>query len=245
MSVPAPAFADAGDLLVRFGAAADARDRGDARRDAGVRREAGLPVQGTERVAPLRGVTAAAAADRLNRNPDVLYAEPDRTRSASMTTSDPSFGAQWALTQINAPAAWDVTVGSRSVLVAVVDSGVDASHPDLAGNLTAGWDFVDDDAIPDDETEDGHGTHVTGVIGAASDNGIGVSGVNWNAQMMPLRVLGANRKGALSDEVLGVARAVASGARVVNLSMSGEGFLPDRVRRDRRRRGHAVRGRRR
>lgn len=210
-------------LLVRYKPDASAGERAAARRDAGVRREQGFAVAELEAVAPERGVDADVAAARLRRDPDVLYAEPDRGRRAALTPSDALFGLQWGLDRIGAPAAWDVTTGAPQVVVAVADGGADLDHPDLAPNLVPGWDFVDDDARPEDEDPSGHGTHVAGIVGARGDDGVGVTGVAWTTRIMPLRVLGADGTGTVSNAIGAYERAARSGARVVNLSFGGAG----------------------
>ncbi len=211
-------------LLVRYKPGASAGERAAARRDAGVRRERGFAVAELEAVAPERGADAAAAAARLRRDPDVLYAEADRARQAARVPSDALFGFQWGLERISAPAAWDITTGAPQTVVAVADGGADLDHPDLAPNLVPGWDFVDDDAMPDDEDPSGHGTHVAGTVGARGDDGTGVSGVVWTTRIMPLRVLGADGTGMVSDAIGAYELAARSGARIVNLSFGGQGM---------------------
>lgn len=122
---------------------------------------------------------APALPEALGKSKDVEYVEPEFTAQAVGTSNDPFFtaGNQWALSKIQAPLAWDQSTGSSNVVVAVVDSGVWASHPDLAGKVLPGYDFVNNDA---DSTDDaGHGTAVAGVIGAATNNGVGMAGVTW------------------------------------------------------------------
>ena len=210
-------------LLVRYKPGASAGERAAARRDAGVRRERGFAVVGLEAVAPERGVDVAAAAARLRRDPDVRYAETDRVRRAARIPSDALFGFQWDLERISAPAAWDITTGAPQIVVAVADGGADLDHPDLAPNLVSGWDFVDADGLPDDEDPSGHGTHVAGTVGARGDDGTGVSGVAWTTRIMPLRVLGADGTGTVSDTIGAYELAARSGARIVNLSFGGTG----------------------
>jgi hypothetical protein len=147
------------------------------------------------------------------------------TRSVDgLVVDDPLFGRQWGFAQIHAPQAWAATMGSASVRVAVLDTGVDLEHPDLAPNLAAGYDYVDHDPFPYDESEDGHGTHIAGVIGAVADNGVGVAGLNWQAQMVPMRTFDADGNGDVSAGVEAIVTAVSGGARVVNLSFSGSEF---------------------
>jgi subtilisin family serine protease len=232
-----PARAGSGDVIVRFRAAATADDRSDARRAGRVKRERGLPVAGMELADPEAGVSAQQAAARLERDPGVLYAEPDAPRVAFATFPDDDFfGLEWGLhntgqsilgvagvrdADIDAPEAWDVTVGDPAVVVAVADSGVDAAHPDLAPNLDPrGYDFVEGDTTPQDE--DGHGTHVAGTVAASGDDGVGVTGAAWRVTALPLRILGADGTGSVSDAIRAYAYAAEAGARVVNLSLGGD-----------------------
>ncbi|MDC4227767.1 MAG: S8 family serine peptidase [Candidatus Manganitrophus sp.] len=161
---------------------------------------------------------------RLQREPDVLYAEPNFIRRPFVTPNDTHFPKQWHYELINLPQAWDVTKGSNNIVVAVLDTGVLFDHPDLGrfgidpnGRLIDGFDFISDpessgdpDGVVDsDATDVGddprgvsssfHGTHVAGTIGAATNNGGGVAGVTWETRIMPLRVLG--RKGGSDADI--------------------------------------------
>src|SRR6185312_6437013 len=171
-------------IIVRYAAGADARARLAARSDAGVVRAASLPLARTEVVAPRTGTSVSGAIADLERSPDVAFAEPDASRRALGIASpnDTRFASQWGLQNtgqmifglsqsylgtpgddIDVMPAWaaGVTNGSGAS-VAVVDTGVDLGHPDLAGNLISGQDLVDGDNVPADQN--GHGTHVAGVI---------------------------------------------------------------------------------
>lgn len=130
--------------------------------------------------------------------------------------ADPARSRQWNLDRIGADAAWSRGDGS-GVTVAVIDSGVDLDHEDLAGRLVAGHDFVDDDDEPRDAY--GHGTHVAGIIAAARGNDRGVVGVAPGARIMPLRVLGPDGGGQVEDVVAAVRWAIGHHADVVNLSL--------------------------
>ena len=234
---------------------------------------------------PMAAAEARAAATRIALDPDVEYAVPDQVMHKLQTTpNDPDFaGKQWNLQPAataaggaNLPLAWQKTTGSNSVVVAVVDTGVRPGHPDLAGRLLAGYDFISSDAFaalnyppnwnaadgngrdadatdPGDYLDDAvlallamvppnqrpsptpsswHGTHVAGIIGAASNNGVGVAGVDWSARILPVRVLGRDG-GTTSDIVDGMAWAAGlavpgvpantTPARVINLSLGGSG----------------------
>ena len=243
LALPALAHADAGQVIVRFAVRADAADRAAARLDAGVVRDRALPVSGVEVVDPRPGRSEAAAIAALERSPDVLYAERDAPRSADQLANDPRLPAQWGLAAIGAPAAWDAETGDRGVTVAVVDSGIEFTHADLAPNLWRnpgetpdgrdddangyvddinGWDFVDGDALPADAN--GHGTHVAGTIAASGNDGVGVTGVTWRAGLMALRALDATGSGYTSDLVRAYAYAARNGARIVNASLGGSSY---------------------
>lgn len=163
--------------------------------------------------------------------------------------SDRGFAAQWQLTSdraMGARSAWRITTGGDAV-VAVLDTGADLDHPDLAPNLWTnagevpgngvdddgngyaddvhGYDFADADADPSDDNS--HGTHVAGVVAARGDNGLGTTGVAWRARLMIVRVLGTDGSGSVADVARGVRYAVANGARVINLSMAGPDTAPE------------------
>ena len=145
----------------------------------------------------------------LRKRADVASADVNYLRKPLVQPNDPLFGQQWDAQLINLPQAWDITKGSSQVIVAVLDTGVLLNHPDLQGKLVTGYDFISDaqnaldgDGIDPDPSDPGdqslggsssfHGTHVTGTIAAATDNGIGVAGTGWQTRVMPLRVLGKN-----------------------------------------------------
>lgn len=114
--------------------------------------------------------------------------EPDFLHFPALTANDPHLWRQWGLERIEAAAAWDLTTGNSEVVVAVIDSGVALSHPDLVGNLDLAhaWDFVRENNQPEDDN--GHGTHIAGIIGGVGHNGVGVTGLNWKTSVLPLRV---------------------------------------------------------
>ncbi|WP_027882861.1 S8 family serine peptidase [Meiothermus rufus] len=154
------------------------------------------------------GTLAAVAA--LMARSDVAYAEPNYILKPFLTPNDPRYPDQWHYGAIRLPEAWDLETGSNSVRVAVIDSGVYKAHPDLAGRLLSGYDFVSDASIagdgdgrdPDPEDtglgSDFHGTHVTGTVGAATHNNTGVAGVAWGIGLVPIRALSSGG-GTLAD----------------------------------------------
>ena len=134
------------------------------------------------------------------------------------TGDDPYRADQWDLAAMRAPDAWPRSTGT-GVTVAVVDTGVDSNHPDLAGQVLPGADFITgaEGTVTD---PNGHGTHVAGIIAAAAGNGEGIAGVAPGARILPIRVLGANGSGYLSDAANGIVYAADHGADVINLSIS-------------------------
>ena len=168
----------------------------------------------------------------LKSNANIIYAEDNQLFYAmDVVPDDPDYAAQqaWNYQMLNLPAAWSLQKGNRNVIVAVVDSGVSTTHPDLKNNLVAGWDFVDNDSQPSDTVYDNnpddqysHGTHVAGIISADTNNGIGVAGVAWNVRIMPVRVLGPDGSGDFATIVQGINWAVSHGANIINLSMGAE-----------------------
>ncbi len=152
----------------------------------------------------------------------VQASEPDYIASALVDSapSDTYFADQWGLTAINAQQAWlDLPANPTLVKVAVIDSGVCLTHPDLAGHVLAGWDYVEQDATPQDGY--GHGCGVAGIIAANIDNGIGIAGIAPNARILPLRVLDANGSGTYSNVAQAMVDATDQGAQVINLSLGG------------------------
>lgn len=179
------------------------------------------------------GLSSAQLAAQLAADPDVEFAVPDQRRRVYATPADPLFPAssanspavgQWylrtpdstAVSAINAVAAWDLTTGSPNVVVAVLDTGILANHPDLQGKLVPGYDFINESATANDgnlrdsdptdpgdwvaadecgrnepaEDSSWHGTQVSGIIGASTSNGVGMASVGWNVRVLPVRVLG-------------------------------------------------------
>ena len=147
------------------------------------------------------------------------YVERDGYAHTASTPNDPSYQSQWYLPRIGSGDAWTFTTGSPSVVVAVVDSGVYAQHPDLSSKLVAGWNFVKGNADTADVL--GHGTAVAGTIAAATNNGIGVAGVSWASLVMPLVVVDEYDFAAYSDIAAAIRYAADHGVRIINVSIGG------------------------
>jgi subtilisin family serine protease len=179
---------------------------------------------------------AAAAAVILRGSPLVAWADEERVFSvlaqpskarpnARLAPNDPLFVHQWGLNAIHAPTAWTHEVGTTNpVTAAVIDTGIDLNHPDLAGRVTAGPNFVADNTDPQDDHF--HGTHVAGTIGAASDNGLGVAGVDWGVRLLAVKVMNANGQGSTCDITAGMVASVEAGVKVMNMSIGAAGACP-------------------
>jgi subtilisin family serine protease len=230
-------------------------------------------VAGLQLVQLPNGTDVQSAIMVYESNPDVLYAEPDYVRSilpdktgpiihdvnsATILSipNDPYFSDnQWSFhntgqtvgtpgADIDAPGAWNISTGSNSVIIAVIDTGVLYTHSDLSANIwnntdeipddgidndhndyiddVRGWDFVNSDNDPNDDKD--HGTHVSGTIGAVGNNSIGVAGVNWQVKIMPLKALNYLGSGYDSDLIAAILYANANGASVISNSWGGGSF---------------------
>jgi len=239
-----------GELLVEY--------RTSARRTAleASQRQQGISTLRTFRSIGVRhlklpeGMTVTEAMEICRDDPDVAYAEPNYVRRISLTPNDPDLGELWGLQNVDAPEAWNTRTGSPAVVVAVLDTGADWHHEDLADNIwdnddeaedgmdsdgngyiddIRGWDFVNNkpegDNDPDDDYDPSyHGTHVCGTIGAKGNNGIGVTGINWSVSIMPLKILDGYGEGYVSDEIAAIDYAIANGAKIINASFSGDSY---------------------
>jgi subtilisin family serine protease len=199
--------------------------------------------------------SVSEAIGRVKNHPSVLLIEPNYIVSVLRTPNDPQFSQLWGLNNsgqtggtpgadVDALHAWDIQTGSSSVVVAIIDTGVDYIHPDLAANIwtnagevpgngvdddgngfiddVRGWDFVNRDNNPADDF--GHGTHCAGTVGAVGNNGLGVAGVSWSVRIMPLKFLGSDGFGTTADAISCIEYATAMGANIMSNSWGGGGF---------------------
>ena len=168
----------------------------------------------------------ARVAEDYAKNPNVVSAVPVSIVRAFRTPNDPRLGDQYGLTNIDAFRAWDRTTGESSVLIAVLDTGINYNHEDFQASgkidLADAWDYVNNDPDPwDDYDHEGsyvHGTTVSGVIAAVTNNNTGIAGVNWGARILPIKVLNSTGGGEIPHILEGITRAINKGADVINMS---------------------------
>ena len=178
-----------------------------------------------------KGQSVREAAQRYAKRADVLYAEPDGIATLNAVPSDARWGEQWDMVKISAPAAWDIQTDSSDQVVAVVDSGIDFSHPDLQGNLwtdpldgSHGVTCRNGTVTAGGLDDNGHGTHVAGTIGAVGDNGIGVAGVNWSVQLLSLKAFDQYGNANISDVVICMNKLVELRQRGFNIRVANHSW---------------------
>ncbi len=230
LSLADPAY-ESGEILVKFRAEVDAEEisRFVSSHDSEI-------IEFDEQLGIYRlrvpvGITVDDIIDTFNSDPRVEYAEPNYTgRGGYLVPNDTFFNIEWHLSNIgqtegtlgadiDALEGWEFTTGSDSVVVAVLDSGIDFNHPEFLGRLLPGYDFVNDDNDP--TADHPHGLYVTGIIAANANNGFSVAGIDRSARILPVKVLNADNRGTTSDLARGLVYAADQGANVINMSLEG------------------------
>ena len=163
----------------------------------------------------------ARVLDALNHNPRIEFAEPDFIATAVYSPNDPYYtaGYQWHHARIQSAQAWDVSLGATNIVIAVLDTGVDATHPDLAGKVLSGYNYVSNNTNTADD--EGHGTAVAGTAAASGNNGVGLIGIASKNYILPVKVLDSTGSGTYSAIANGINFAANKGVRVINLSVGG------------------------
>ena len=203
------------EILVKF-----RPDAGKKVREALHKRHGSIPLRdfaslNLHHVKLKKGLSVADAIALYGKEPEVLYAEPNYLQRLQAQPNDPLYSNLWGMESIKAPAAWNSATGSPEVVIAVIDSGIDYRHPDLAANIWSNTGETAGNAVDDDHNgyiddvhginaignggdpmdDHGHGTHVAGTIGATGNNAIGVAGVNWNIRMIGCRFIDSSGSG--------------------------------------------------
>ena len=205
-----------GEVVVKFKEGKSLSSKQLEKFDANVLEDNEAVVDSKVKVLKVGNVEAVVKA--LNNNPNVEYAEPNYLFEATFTPNDTYYsGYQYGPQNTDTPAAWDITQGSSSQEIAIIDSGVDYNHPDLDDKTIRGYDFVDDDYYPMDLNS--HGTHVAGTAAAETNNGTGVAGMAPNTKILAVRALNAEGNGSLNDIADAIRYSADVGAEVINLSL--------------------------
>lgn len=190
---------------------------------------------------------------KLKNNPEIEWAEPKFVYEINFIPNDPNYASQYALSKINAALAWDITQGDTSVVIGIIDTGVDWDHPDLAANIWTNWNEIPNNGIDDDgngfiddirgwdfgglsgtpdnnpmEDRPDHGTHVAGISSAVTNNGIGVASIGFNSRLMPVKTTRDDQRGPNGPYVIfgyeGIVYAADNGAQIINCSWGGGSY---------------------
>jgi thermitase len=204
-------------ILVKFKPDVTLPEVAEIHRQLGGQVKETIPGIGVQVVTVPRGQEMAKV-KAYSANNRVAYAEPDFLAEALGSPNDPGFGSQWGMVKIQAPQAWDVTTGSPSVNIAILDTGVDLDHPDLASKIISNINFSSSNTTDDVY---GHGTHVAGIAAAITNNGIGVAGLGYSSTIMNVKVMGDTGSGAYSWIASGIIWAADNGAEIINMSLGG------------------------
>src|SRR3989344_1510412 len=161
--------------------------------------------------------------NKFVKDKNIEYAEEDHIAKTLETPNDPYFSQEWGLSKIQAESAWNTTHGAGSVDIAIVDTGIDGNHPDLSSKIVLSSDCTISanciSVLPIDDN--GHGTHVAGIAGALTNNGIGIAGTGYDTSLMSVKVLDSSGSGYYSWVANGIVWAADNGAKVINLSLGG------------------------
>ncbi len=214
-----------GEVLVKFRPGVSPADIAAVNQLRGASTLGTIPELGVHRIAVPTDRTASEMAELYRQDPGCEYAEPNHVgRGGDFVPDDTYFSLQWHLensfvadADIAAVQGWQITRGSSSVVVAILDSGIDTDHPEFQGRLLPGFDFVNEDADPEDD--EAHGTQVAGLLAANADNAFSVAGVDHAAQILPVKVLDADNSGTTFDLAQGLVFAADEGAHVISMSL--------------------------
>jgi thermitase len=216
-TAPVSDFSSSQQILVKFRPGTDLPDVAQIHRRLGGQVRETIPDIGVQVVTVPKG-QATERVKAYRANAQVAYAEPDFVAEAMGNPDDPLFGNQWGMVTVQAAQAWNVTTGSSDITIAILDTGVDLDHPDLASKIISNINFSGSNTTDDVY---GHGTHVAGIAAAITNNGIGVAGLGYSCNIMNVKVLGDNGAGTYSAIAVGIIWAADNGAQIINLSLGG------------------------
>ena len=204
-------------ILVKFKPGAGGSETAEIHRQLGGKVKKTIPDIGVQVVTVPKG-QAKEKAKAYSSKAKVAYAEPDFVTEALGSPDDALFGNQWNMVKVQAPQAWEVTTGSSSINIAILDTGVDQDHPDLASKIISNVNFSGSNTTDDIH---GHGTHVAGIAAASTNNGLGVAGLGYDTTIMNVKVLSDTGSGTYSGLAAGIVWAADNGAEIINMSLGG------------------------
>ena len=221
-----------GELIIKFKPGTPSSQKTGMMTKHNIRQKDIIRELGFEKIEIPDNETMESFINKLKSLPEIESVEPNYIRKAFSTTpNDPFYEPrQWGLPQVYLPFAWDITTGTKNVLVAVVDTGIDYNHPDLYANIySSGMNFSVNPPTPDgmdDNTGEYHGTHVAGIIAAVGNNSLGVCGASWNTKLLPVKVLDSDGNGDDFSIAKGIAYAADTGANIINMSFGDTSYPP-------------------
>jgi subtilisin family serine protease len=233
-SAPAKPECIPGELLVKFKSGASSTAISAASQQVGGEVVDSFDFIGVKlvKIAPDRNPTDAAS--RLQASDAIEYAECNYRQFALASPNDPMYSQQWGFPKINAPTAWSRITQAPNVTVAMIDTGISLTHPDLQANLWTnpaptfgdvhGANFVPATATGNPDDDNGHGTHTAGTVGAVTNNGVGVAGTTWRVNLMALKFLDANGSGSTANAIRAINYGIQHKADIMSNSWGGGGF---------------------
>lgn len=207
-----------GQLIIGYNRRAPANVKMALRAQMQLEMKEELRIIGAE-VVKVKNERAKEVLDTLRKNPNVSFVEYDYIASIGYIPNDPYYPAQSYLPNMNTAAAWDITLGSPDVVIAILDTGISSGNVDMQGNVIGGYNFISDNTNYADDN--GHGTMVASVAAGITDNGYGIAGIAGKSKLLAVKVMNSSGSGTYSTMIKGIEYAVSNGAKVINMSIGG------------------------
>jgi thermitase len=205
-------------LLVKYKAKTSEATRANIHAQAGTKARRHIGQLGVDVVQVTSSDSVGEIMKKYKARSEVEYVEPNFLAKHFLTPNDSLFSKQWHLQKIEAPKAWDVSQGGFGP-IAIIDTGIATNQADLSGAVQVGYNFVND--TTDTNDDNGHGTHVAGIVSATSNNGTGVASIGFKGTLLPVKVLDNTGAGTYGDVASGIVFAVDKGAKIINMSLGG------------------------
>jgi thermitase len=214
----AEGLASSNTILVKFKSSASSAAIDTVNKQNNGKSKRVIPNIGVREIAIGDGDSVGETIRKYRSNAAVDYAEPNPVAQRFLSPNDTLYSKQWNLAKINAPAAWDVSQGGFGP-IAIVDTGITTTSTDLSGQVVTGYNFVSNSTNTNDDN--GHGTHVAGIVAGATNNGAGVASIGYKGSLMPVKVLDDTGAGTYASVASGIIFATDHGAKIINLSLGG------------------------